>query len=104
MENRPDPAPDEGTPPEIADAEALFRDAPPARPEPAQTRPPAPEDAGHYEVEDRADAARRAYAPAPPDERGTRPRPAAAAATPRLEPSAAVEQVWSRGAEWAGSV
>jgi hypothetical protein len=102
MDNRPDPRD-----PEIADAESLFRDAPAPRPAPQPPRPAPAGDAGHYEVEERAEPAPTAWVPPPGDDARTvpasAPRPAVTS-SPRLEPSEAVEQVWSRGAEWGGTL
>jgi hypothetical protein len=99
MDNRPDPRD-----PEIADAESLFRDAPGPPPTSQPPRPAPAGDAGHYEVEERPEPARiPPIGEAAPTRPASAPRPAAAP-SPRLEPSEAVEQVWSRGAEWGGTL
>lgn len=103
------PSPDDADAPEIADASALFRDTPAPQPPPKAPRPGAADDLGQYEVEDAdeppaastppfySDEPRAASAP------GDRPRTSSASRS-RLEPSEAVEQVWTRGAEWGGTL
>ena len=85
--------------PVIGDAELLFRDAPAPREEAPRTAAPDPRSDGAYDVEGADDPEPEAPSPAPPtvvSARPERPKPARMS----LEPSAAVEQVWSRWAEW----
>lgn len=102
MEKLPDPRPDDAGPPEIASAEALFRDAPapapPAPPEPPHAAPRA--DAGQYDLGAAVEATKPRWTPPVEPDRPRRE----AAAPPRLEPSRAVEQTWSRWAEWGGTI
>jgi hypothetical protein len=111
MEDKHLPAPDEPVP-GIADAEALFRDT--SSPRPSSPAPSAADQTGGglYEV---AEGPEQADEPSGPP-----PIPAAVArrsktknrteagesreARPGLDPSDAVEEVWSRGAEWGGSL
>ena len=104
------PSPDDADAPEIADASALFRDPPAPQTPPKAPRPGAADDLGQYEVEDGDEPPRAApTSPFYPDEPRAasapkdRPR-ASAASRSRLEPSEAVEQVWTRGAEWGGTL
>lgn len=99
MDVSPLPAP-ENDPDSIADAKALFRDEPPPKATSA-TAPPSPVSTGAYEVEDRPEPPPHSVtsknAPIEPETRSGRrsiPR------STNLDRSEAVEQVWSRGAEW----
>src|SRR5438270_6659431 len=103
MEDKPLPAPDEPTP-GIADADALFRDVVPAGP--ASPPPSAPDDSGGtlYEVAEEIESPDETPIPpadSAPESSGSKTKTKA----PRgLDPSDAVEQVWSRAAEWGGSI
>ncbi len=91
----------------IADAHLLFHDesAGPARA--ADAGPAAGRDVGGtYEVEEVEDPPARPPSgsiPSAPPRPKPRPKPERRAG-PALEPSEAVEQVWSRGAEWGGTL
>lgn len=95
------PNPDESRP-EIADAGALFRDGETSRPvaKPAPTRSDDPYELRDAPIENtRPSPPPVAFeAPAPPEP------PVARRAPARLEPSDAVEEVWSRMAEWGGTI
>ncbi len=93
-----------GDSPEIADAEWLVRNerpdrSPSAKPEPLSEDPPR---AGDYDLAPPAEGVPRpSTAFLSVDDDTTRaPGEQRARAKPALEPSAAVEQVWSRWAEW----
>lgn len=96
--------------PSIADVEGLFRDTP--APDPVSRPPIGINRVGgdHYEVEDSpagmsANASDIPSAPIPRvEEVGKKNSTKASNAKSRLEPSEAVEQVWSRGAEWGGTI
>jgi hypothetical protein len=101
-----------GEPPEIADAEALFQDAP-APSGGARLRPvePTASPVEAYEVEEQPEASRdRASVPIEPaDTRGTKSSGpgrtrVSAAGVPTRDPSEAVDEVWTRSAEWSKSV
>lgn len=109
MDDRLIPPAGDADPSGIADAEALFRESPPplrASPAPAPAR--AENTGGQYDVEDLAEPASAPPSPLPPIE-PPRAKPAANQATaakakPNTDPSETVDQVWSRWAEWGGSV
>jgi hypothetical protein len=98
--------------PDIADAESLFRDAPAPTPKPEVPKPDAGGGASGelYEVAERAESEigpapspASTFVPAEPKVR--KPAGHTAAETGRgLEPSEAVDQVWSRSAEWGGTL
>src|SRR5579883_2632322 len=97
--------------PEIADAGLLFRDdAPKAKPEaaPIEPVPSAGDDYGLVGGE--PETAEDESAPIPPvPPPVARPKPTAkieeeSRPRPKLDPADAVEQVWSRGAEWGGTL
>jgi len=108
MDDRLIPPGGDADPSGIADAEALFRE-----PAPPRSATPAPVGAektgGQYDVEDLAEPDAANLRPLPPAE-PPRAKPAAnrAAASkrakPGLDPSEAVDEVWSRWAEWGGSL
>ncbi|MGE3822342.1 MAG: hypothetical protein AB7I30_23255 [Isosphaeraceae bacterium] len=105
---------DDDEPPAIADAAALFDDEAKATPRPQAPRPSATSGGDAYDLleggDDPAPAAKPAPAPPPPSssssstgrppvagrERGG-PPPVTRA---RRDPDEAVDQVWTRGAEW----
>lgn len=106
MEKRPQP-PEDRDASEIADAAALFGGTPlepPASPSPQVGVSGA---ADVFEVEESTESSRDArpvsIAPNQPAAPGAK-RERSEAAKPRLEPSEAVEEVWSRAAEWGGSI
>lgn len=105
MENHPQP-PDDDDAPEIADAASLFDDSAAKRPgaEPARTGESS--DPGVFEVEETDESSRAGPAVPVFADEGREPSKRARPATtkPRLEPSEAVPEVWSRGAEWGGSL
>lgn len=103
----PKPSPPDDEAPEIADAAALFRDDPAPRPSAAPSGPSDPAAVDAYEVEGVPDAPGEVAPPVPvarPE--ALRPKATAAASTarPARAPEEAVEQVWSRGAEWGGTL
>jgi hypothetical protein len=103
MAEPPPPRPGDDDP-EVADASWLARE------EPGETRPPEPAvPAGHgapeesYDLEPPAERGARPTVPPTPPPQPARPKAAEGAEArrpPSLEPSQAVEQVWSRSAEW----
>lgn len=109
MASPPPPPPDDAREPEIADATSLFRDPPASRAAPdTPLRPTAPVEPGHYEIE-AGEPPPRAHPvadPTVPESRATGPDSARTGgpSKPRLEPSAAVDQVWTRGAEWGSTI
>jgi len=101
----------------IADAELLFKDNASDRPRPDAPLSPDAPPGDDYALEDRGEPVRKMVDPLPFLDEAPRARPAvtpAASAKPRtgdelepdrrgrtpLEDSDAVEQIWSRGAEW----
>jgi hypothetical protein len=104
MDERPIPRPDDRDP-EIADAAALFHDSPTRPPSPSAPPPLAAHAGGDYDVTDLADALPvRPVAPLLSEPRAPRAASSAPSMSSRLEPSASVEQVWSRGAEWGATL
>jgi len=108
MDTRRPPPPDDGEP-NIADAEALFRDDP--APEPPTGSPRlrvAAQGGDDYAVEDLPEvpSARPALPPVDTPRMVKKPKAEVAEAPKpiRPEPSAKVEQVWSRGAEWGATI
>jgi hypothetical protein len=99
---------------EIADASSLFGDAPapvPKRPGNAQDQAQAPAAHESYDVADAPPPSRPSRTPQPEPARkpsaaptSGKARAAAAPQRPPREPEEAVEQVWTRQAEWAGSI
>ena len=107
MDNRR-PPPSDDRDPKIADAAALFRDVPaPASPPPVKA-PRHDAAADDYAVEDLPDdvRVRPVLPPAAAPKVAKTPRPDIPSdSKPSLsESSATVEQVWSRGAEWGGTL
>ncbi len=103
------PRPDDDDP-NIADASSLFRDdAPAPRPRPKNpTKAPA-NTGGDYELHDAPAESPRPRAVIPTDlprtEKLRKPPEESLAAKPlRPEPTATVDEVWSRGAEWGGTI
>ena len=109
MDDRNIPPPDHGDP-NIADAASLFRDAPGPAPTPKKTPPPTASEVGDgFDMEDLPDDLPKRPSSAPVERPiGTKaPRAERPPSDPKsagLEPSAAVEQVWSRGSEWGGTL
>jgi hypothetical protein len=116
-EDKADDARHSATEPQVGDAGLLFRDASPAQPAaPAPQPAPRSESGDEFALADASDwAATDAEVPSLPRARST--EPAAAAAVPqaggpaarardesRIDPSALVEEPWSRWAEWGSSL
>jgi hypothetical protein len=105
------PAPGDDAP-EIADASSLFRDAPAARPGPPPPSAVGPTSDDSYALvhppePEAAEPPTPAAAPArprPTSARGEKDRASAAALRPKRDPHEAVQQVWSRSAEWGGTL
>lgn len=111
MIDRRIPPPEEGDP-NIADAASLFGDSSAPVPAPAPTsrgsNSQAGDSGGHYEIEDLPEVApaRPASVPLEPARPVKRPKGEVKEATAPVRPEtdATVEQVWSRGAEWGGTL
>jgi hypothetical protein len=102
----PHPEDDE---PSIADAEALFRDKAPPAPPPRVPHRKAAADVGDDDANEEVPGVRPLRPVLPPMEPPRVSKKPKAdgfdASTPlRPTPSAKVEQVWSRGAEWGGTI
>ena len=101
----------ENDPSEIADAGALFDDVPASRPAPKpkpKTQRPVTSGDDLYEVQGVEDEPEDTppLPVAAPTPRPKKPQPIddEPRERPRLDPSVAVEEVWTRGAEWGGTV
>lgn len=107
MSEPPFPPVDDDDPNDAADAAWLVRDNPPTPAAAANPSPPpiVAEPGEQYDVAPTAEELARLVNPIVEE---TSNRKSAASAEPRarpmLEPSAAVEQVWSRGAEWGATI
>jgi hypothetical protein len=105
MEDEPLPSGDEG--PKIANAEALFQDAPVTRPTTAPTEAGAHSTSGVYEVED-VPVREPTRSPSPPiPTAAAKPKNPAAPKPPTRpprDPAEAVSEVWSRQAEWGQTI
>lgn len=95
----------------IADADFLFNETPKKKPRPAAPRAtgrPSAELEEGYDIVEGFDETSDAGEPPPPPVRAEPPRPKkprdAAAESRPAEPTATVDEVWSRGAEWGGSL
>jgi hypothetical protein len=103
MGDRPAPNPDDFKARDIADAEALFGETPTTRDDSPPPIRPGGEGESHYEVADVEEPpVRPSLKIVPPEERRAQRPPQGMGGG--LEPSQAVEQVWSRGAEWGGTL
>src|SRR5947209_2237341 len=103
------PPPDDE--PKIADAEALFRETPKPTHGPRLPHGASKEADAHYEVEgpeasSASEASPSPIVPSRTESPKAKAPPTGEARTSRagLEPSATVEEVWSRGAEWGGTL